>query len=118
MRDNPASNDSSARLLDLPDPFAQREDRLVVARDRVEERHHLLQQVRALDDGLDHRPHLRRERRDRIALDALGRVLDQVDDVVQVVGQPQDVLAVDRRLERPVGGDEDSARHGVRRGSR
>ncbi len=76
-------------------------------------RHHLLQEFGALDDGIDHRSHFLRELRNGIALDALGRVLDQVDDVVEIVREPQDVLAIDGRLERAVGADEDLPRHRV-----
>src|SRR5690242_195764 len=97
-------------LLEVTDALAQREDHPVVARDRVEMRHHLHQQLRAFHHRVDHRLHLLCERGDRVTLDALCRVFDQVDDVVEVMRQPQDVLAVDRRVERAVGADDDLAR--------
>ena len=48
-----------------------------------------------------------------VALDPLGGVLDEVDGVVQQVGEHEDVLAIDRRIERAVGGDEHPLRHVV-----
>src|SRR5689334_2892139 len=98
-------------LLEVTDALAQREDHPVVARDRVEMRHHLHQQLRAFHHRVDHRLHLLRERGDRVTLDALCRVFDQVDDVVEVMRQPQDVLAVDRRVERAVGADLPARHH-------
>src|SRR5689334_16183381 len=61
-------------FLDVPDALAQREDRLVIAGDRVEMRHHLLQQIGAFDDRIDHRLHFLGEGGDRIALNPLGGV--------------------------------------------
>src|SRR5205823_14169248 len=38
---------------------------------------------------------------------ALRRVLDQIDDVIEIMRERQDVFAVDRRMERAIGADED-----------
>ena len=43
----------------------------------------------------------------------LRGVLDEVDRVVELVRELQDVLAVDRRVEDAVGGDEDLAGDGI-----
>ena len=84
---------------------------MVVARDRIEERHRLLAGARRFRRPRPPSSASPRGTLDSsIALDALGRVLDQVDDVVELVRERQDVLAVDRRIERAVGADEDLPR--------
>ena len=85
----------------------------MVLRDRIEVRHDLLQHRGGLDHRVGHRVHVRGKPAHVVPLDALGRVLDQVDAVVQQMREAQDVLAIDRRVERAVGGDEDLARNRV-----
>ena len=46
-----------------------------------------------------------------VALDAFGGVLDEVHGIVKDVREHEDVFAIDRRIERAVGGDEHSLRH-------
>jgi hypothetical protein len=101
-------------ILDLPDLFAQRGNRPVILADGVEIRHDLPQHGGGVDDRVGQRPHFGLEFDDAVTLDLLRRVLDQVDAVVEHVGERQDVLAVDRRVERTIGGDEDLPRDRVR----
>ena len=67
--------------------------------DRFEQRHTLLHQLGAFDDGVRHVPHLRRERGHLEQPDRFGGLLHLIDGIVHRGDQVADVAAIERRDE-------------------
>ena len=85
----------------------------MILRNRVEERHDLVQNGGGVDHGVGHRAHLGRKFLHAIPLDSLCRVLDEIDAVIEHVRNAEDILPVNRRIERAVRSNEHRSCHGV-----
>src|SRR5690348_8049238 len=99
--------------LDLGDLLGQRADAAGLLADGAQERHRLLNQHGAFDDGVAHLLHLRRERADVEQHDGLGGLLHLVDGVVHRGDEILDVAPVERRDEGAADRGEHLARHVV-----
>jgi hypothetical protein len=85
--------------LDTSDFLAEREDGLVLLGIGIKKRHDLLKDFSALNNSIRHRTHLRWKLADSVPLNAFRGVLDQINGIVEIVGEGENIFAVDWCIE-------------------